>query len=121
MAAYSIGNTPSSPTAASGVIEIEISDDGGGGGGSYDVSLLVAVQHNSFNFTGGNPAPSSTFGNNGARWNAVEVVIGGSATRVDYNWTRSVIIASPYVLILTKNDQVIDVFSGTIPGPSTPP
>jgi hypothetical protein len=121
MAAYSIGTTNNDPMAASGVIEIQISDDGGGGGGQYAVSLLACVQHSAFSFTGGNPAASSTFGNNGARWNAVQVVIGGQPSVVQYNWTRSVIVKSAYALILLMNDQVIDVWSGNIPGPSTVP
>jgi hypothetical protein len=122
MAAYSSGNPVNSATASSGYIEITISDNGGGGGNAgVVVDLLVAVQNASYQFTGGGigfPA-TSTFGNNGARWDRITVSPSQSAQRI-YNWTRSVPVASTYMVVLLGDDGAVDTVFGTISGISNP-
>ena len=100
-----------------GAIVVNVSDSlGGGDPVTYTFDIVVSCQNPGYNFTGGSPAASATFGNNGARWDDETYTTGASATTVTYNWSRTVSTATDYVVILMGADGALHTHWGHIAG-----
>lgn len=115
MPAYS--TTSVNVNGNTGAIVINVSDSlGGGDPVTYTFDIVVSCQNPGYTFTGGSPAATSTFGNNGARWDDKTYTTGAIPTSVTYNWSRTVSTATDYVVILMGTDGTLNTQWGTIPG-----
>ena len=115
MAAYASSLPNLAAGGYSGSITITIATtEGGGDPVDYDVDLIVSVQNASYNFTSGVPPASTTFGNNGARWESI-TFSSGQTRIVTYNWSKSVSAGSDYVVALLNGDGAFHTHWGSIP------
>lgn len=111
--------TTTGSSTSTGTITITVSDEAGGGDlETQNVDVIVAVQESSYSFTGGNPAGSSTFGTNGARWSGLEFE---GEQEVQYSYSSTSSPGSLYMVTVIDNKgdgAATQVLFGSIPGVS---
>jgi hypothetical protein len=101
-----------------GSIKITVSNTGSGAE-DIDVDVLASIANAQFSFTGATPTESSTFGDNGARWNGYSVLV-GREVEFSYGYSNGGSSSGPYTIVVRKTgtDIVLSQASGTIPSPS---
>jgi hypothetical protein len=97
------------------LLTITINGKGLSGAVTFDVS--VSLERETYEFMGGTPAPTSTSGSNGARWEDVAVSPKKGSVVLEYRWRATAPLGSAYSVDFDcSSTKLSGVETGSISG-----